>query len=113
MPESASFRQRLWSSLFSDAVNCMTRRRAGRSDAQPLLLRTAAAIVALWGLTGSMAQAQTYTWDPGQTGTATVGGTGTWNTSTTNWFNGTADAAWPNTTGFVANFGGTAGTVSL
>ena len=53
----------------------------------------------------------TLTWAPGHTPTAPSGGTGTWDTTTTNWSNGTADVAWSNAN--AALFGGTAGTVTV
>jgi autotransporter-associated beta strand protein len=46
------------------------------------------------------------------TGTG-LGGTGNWDTSTAFWFNGITDIPWNNAIGDVANFIGTAGTVSL
>ena len=52
-------------------------------------------------------------WDPNGTGGVTLGGTGYWDTSPTNyvWWNGTGDVAW--TAGDVAIFSGTAGTVAV
>jgi autotransporter-associated beta strand protein len=55
--------------------------------------------------TAGPARSQPYTWDPALTGTATGGGSGTWDTTTANWFNGTALVPWPG--GQVAVFGGT------
>ncbi len=52
-------------------------------------------------------------WDPGQTNGTALGGTGTWDTSTADWWNGTADVAWSNTAGADAVFAGTGGTVTL
>lgn len=46
-----------------------------------------------------------------QWGTAGAGGTGTWDATTANWWNGTAQVPW--TDGGTAVFGGTAGTVSV
>lgn len=43
-------------------------------------------------------------------GSAGVGGNGTWDTSTPNWFNGTSNVTWD---GNAAIFGGTAGTVTI
>lgn len=40
-----------------------------------------------------------------------LGDSGTWNTSSLNWWNGTANVAWPN--GGQAIFDGTPGTVSI
>jgi hypothetical protein len=58
------------------------------------------------------AQATSLSWT--SAGTSTLGGTGTWNTSATKWWNGATAAAWSDTTGTsdIANFGGTAGTVT-
>ncbi|MDX2082348.1 MAG: autotransporter-associated beta strand repeat-containing protein [Terrimicrobiaceae bacterium] len=55
--------------------------------------------------------AQTYVWDPNGSGGGT-GGTGTWDTTSLYWDNGTS--SWP-TSGAsnIASFGGTAGTVTL
>ena len=59
-------------------------------------------------------EVQTLYWDPTHTATGTgSGGTGTWDTSIANWFNGSADVAWSNTFFPVAVFAGTAGTVTL
>ena len=55
-------------------------------------------------------------WDSdANAGNGANGGTGTWNTTTTNWFNGASDVAWPNvaTNYDQAILGGTAGTVTL
>ena len=43
----------------------------------------------------------------------TVGGTGTWNTSGQNWWNGTSGVAWSNSGNDTAVFAGTSGTVTL
>ena len=69
----------------------------------------------LWLLAGllacpSPATAQPY-WDPSSSGGTGSGGPGTWNSVNANWFNGTSDTAW--TSGNIANFAGTAGTVTL
>ncbi|MDO6514573.1 autotransporter domain-containing protein [Neptuniibacter sp. 2_MG-2023] len=63
------------------------------------------------------ANAATVYWDGTDTSSgngAPIGGTGTWNTTTTNWTNdaaGTSNQAW--VAGDNANFGGTGGTVTL
>ncbi len=44
-------------------------------------------------------------------GTSGLGGTGTWDSSTTNWWNGTNNVVWPNSG--TAVFAGTAGTVTI
>jgi autotransporter-associated beta strand protein len=67
---------------------------------------------ALLALCPTAARAQTFNWDPTFTGTFTGGGSGIWDTTTANWFNGTADVAWPGA-GNVAVFGGTSGTVTI
>jgi autotransporter-associated beta strand protein len=53
----------------------------------------------------------TLFWDPGQSGGTALGGAGTWDTSSPNWFNGTSDVAWTN--GNTAVFDGTAGNVTV
>ena len=60
----------------------------------------------------SPATAQSY-WDPGLTDSGTGGGgTGTWGTNTlANWYNGSADVAW--TSGSIAYFETSPGTVTL
>jgi autotransporter-associated beta strand protein len=55
----------------------------------------------------------TLYWDPGHTGGTGSGGAGTWDTSSLNWFNGTADVPWNNANGDSAVFAGSAGTVTL
>ena len=73
-----------------------------------------AVIVASFALPA--ANAATLSWDGADaTYNASLGGTGTWDTSLLNWGNGVADAAWTDTTGLfdIASFGGTAGTVTL
>src|SRR5262245_8406451 len=66
--------------------------------------------VALWviALGSAAAHGQTLNWDPTFTATATGGGPGNWDTTTANWFNGTADVAWPGA-GNIAVFGGASG----
>jgi fibronectin-binding autotransporter adhesin len=59
----------------------------------------------------SSVSAQALYWDPGQSSSATAGGSGNWDTSSTFWFNGTSDGPW--TSGDDAWFEGTAGTVTL
>src|SRR5437016_5448488 len=65
-----------------------------------------------------VAQAVTLYWDKdanaannNTTTGAGLGGTGTWDTSSLNWFNGSADAAW--VSGSDAVFWGTLGTATL
>ena len=78
----------------------------------------ALAVGAMFTASGA-AMATTLTWDSsGSKPTAPVDGAGTWNTTGTNWSNGTTDAAWNDSSdsGYTAVFGadnGTAGTVSL
>ncbi len=61
---------------------------------------------------GGYAFAGTLTFDANTTPPATDG-PGTWNTTTTNWYNGTADVAWPNTTDTAAFGAGVAGTYAV
>jgi fibronectin-binding autotransporter adhesin len=74
-------------------------------DRQPRVILVAM-IVAAAALVAGAARAQTLTW--GATG---GGGTGPWDTSTANWFDGSGPVLW--TQGSSAIFGGTAGTVTL
>lgn len=53
------------------------------------LLTCLLAVFSLLGMPGAFA----LTWDPGQDGSGT-GGTGTWNATNANWWNGTSDVAW-------------------
>jgi fibronectin-binding autotransporter adhesin len=59
-------------------------------------------------LLSGVTMAQTLTW-----GTGGAGGSGTWNTSNSNWWNGTSNTTWTSGTGRNAVFQGTSGTVSL
>ena len=61
----------------------------------------------------SNADAASLSWD--QAGSGALGGTGTWDTSNTNWWDGATDGAWATNTitGDTAVFAGTAGTVTL
>lgn len=63
--------------------------------------------------TGLSAQAQPVTWNATSSGTGPVDGRGTWNSSNTNWWNGTSNVAWA--AGSTASFGngGTPGTVTV
>src|SRR5579871_6309846 len=47
------------------------------------------------------ARADVLTWDPGLNGNS--GGAGTWNLSTANWWNGTADVTWKDTSAIGTN----------
>jgi autotransporter-associated beta strand protein len=59
------------------------------------------------------AAAASLSWS--STGNSTLGGTGTWDLSTPNWWNGSSGVVWTDTAGTadIAIFGGTAGTVTL
>src|SRR5205085_437333 len=52
-------------------------------------------------------------WDPAHTGGTGSGGSGNWDTSSLNWFNGTTDVAWNNARNDAAVFAGATGTVSV
>src|SRR3954451_11924847 len=58
------------------------------------------------------APAQQYSWDPTTSNGTALGGPGTWDLGTPNWFDGTKYFKWPNDS--TAGFGGTAskGTVN-
>lgn len=91
-------------------MNTTTSRLQSRSR-----LASASLVLALLASVQSVSAAN-YGWDPGLTPGTPSGGTGTWNTTNTNWSNGASDVAWPS---FVAAnedkaiFGGTAGAVTL
>jgi len=56
------------------------------------------------------------TWDANTGTTGAQDGGGTWDTTTANWWNGTADVVWPNTTSTTATIGaasGAAGTINV
>lgn len=59
------------------------------------------------------ARAASLSWD--QAGGGALGGAGTWDTTSTNWWNGASDVAWSTntTSGDAAVFAGTPGTVTL
>ncbi len=52
-------------------------------------------------------------WDPSHSGGTSLGGTGNWDTTSANWWNGTSDVTWNNSNGDTAVFSGTAGTATL
>jgi autotransporter-associated beta strand protein len=63
-----------------------------------------------------LTQAATYTWDSNaSTGDGITAGSGTWNTSGLNWFDGTTDTTWVNSSSSAnsATFGGDAGTYTI
>src|SRR5579859_5647778 len=62
-------------------------------------------------VTSGTVTAANYYWDPAYTGGTGSGGTATWNSTATNWYNGTSDVNWNNTSA-TATFSGTAGTVT-
>jgi len=62
------------------------------------------------------ARATSVTWDANTGSSGAQDGTGTWNTTNTNFWNGSSDVAWTNSTSNVAVFGagsGAAGTVTV
>lgn len=61
---------------------------------------------------GAPSRADTLTFDADTTPPATDGA-GTWDTATANWYNGTADVAWPNTNDTAAFGAGLAGTYAV
>src|SRR5688500_12135879 len=101
----------------SGAIEQAARNRTARASAK-LLCGISFSALALLALP-STANAQLF-WDGGTANGGNPaananGGTGTWNTTTTNWdtlATGGADAAWVNGAND-ASFGGTAGTVTL
>jgi autotransporter-associated beta strand protein len=84
-------------------------RKSNRSRAHQVIL--AVGIASL--LVAHSASANTLSWDPSSAG-ASGGGAGTWNTSLSNWWTGSSDVPWTDTTGTdTAVFDNTAGTVTL
>ena len=76
----------------------------------------AAATAAVVLAATTTSRAVVLSWNPTANATANTGGTGTWDLNTTaDWYNGTADQTWTDSTGTadIATFGGTAGTVTL
>src|SRR5438445_11524116 len=54
----------------------------------------------------------TLYWDPGHTNGTHLGGSGSWDISSPQWWNGSADVAWKNSDNSTAVFAGNFGTVS-
>jgi autotransporter-associated beta strand protein len=69
-----------------------------------------AAAFAILGVAPHAANAQNLSWSPTAQNS---GGTGTWNTTDLQWFNGTVTQPWDNTAGTSATFGGSPGTVTV
>ncbi len=88
----------------------VARRWACRQGIRRLLLGTTAIVLVVAG--SPEAHGAALQWDANGA-TAGSGGTGTWNTSSALWFNGSTYQAWSNAAGNDAVFGGTAGTVTL
>ncbi len=89
----------------------MLTRHLFRRHSRPLPALAVASFL-LAGLGGAQA-ATNYYWDPTATLGTSGGGTGNWNLTAGNtvWFDGSTDSLWINTN--LANFGGTAGTVTV
>lgn len=60
---------------------------------------------ALLALLSTIASGQTLTWDANTTTTAAQNGSGTWNTTGTNWWDGTSNVSWVNSTSAIADIG--------
>ena len=73
------------------------------------ILSAGAAALLITGLGVSNAAAATLNWDPGLTGTSGSNGSGTWDTSTANWSDGTSDVVWnsADAAGFTTSGSGT------
>ena len=70
--------------------------------------------IVLGCLLPAAAEAVSFEWNPGQSTPTPTGGTGSWDTTLTNWWNGSANVAWPSSgIDNDAVFGGTAGTVTI
>jgi len=93
-----------------------TRKAAGISRSFIAALSRNLALATLAALGLSRAEATNYSWDPGLTAGAAIGGAGTWDLTTANWFDGVAtDVLWPNNISLtdVAVFGGAGGLVTI
>jgi fibronectin-binding autotransporter adhesin len=81
-----------------------------------LMLAVGPVAGAVFGFARHAAAQTTYTWDPTfANASGCSDGTGTWDTSTTSWFNGSTDTAWVNgaTSFAVIGDNGAAGTITL
>jgi len=84
-----------------------------RGIGQRAIKKLAVSLMAVAGLAAAEAQ-NTLNWDPGITGGS--GGSGAWNLTTVDWFNGSADVPWADSLTSPTNtavFDGNAGTVTL
>ncbi len=72
-----------------------------------------AAVALCWVACSAPASAATLTWDPNTTTAGAQDGSGTWNTTDANWFDGANDVVWPNTTDTAVFGAGTIGTYSV
>src|SRR5580658_5119875 len=95
-----------------DGRNARLSRTKGFRRSAVLVLAAGPAAAMLFPV--SKAAAQTLVWDPAQTGPGTgvpADGAGTWDTSSSNWYNATpptaggSDVAWNNSSGDTAQFG--------
>ncbi|WP_025039889.1 autotransporter domain-containing protein [Nitrosospira briensis] len=77
-----------------------------------LHIRLAATLLAMPALVQTAYGEQDLTWDANDAAAGT-GGSGTWDTSSSNWLNGTGSQPWQNSAFDNAIFGGTSGTVTL
>ena len=92
-----------------------------QSTNSPSLSSVCLLLLALFtGIFSAQTRAATFYWDADADATGNLvdgtnlGGTGTWDTITANWWDGVStDAAWPNSLLDTAVFSGTAGTVTL
>ncbi|XHR30572.1 MAG: autotransporter-associated beta strand repeat-containing protein [Chthoniobacteraceae bacterium] len=82
----------------------------------PIRIRIGIAALSMALVMPPLTQAATYTWDSNaSTGDGITAGSGAWNTSGLNWYNGTTDTTWVNSSSSAnsATFGGTDGTYTL
>jgi autotransporter-associated beta strand protein len=89
--------------------------KANESVQQYKLMRNSKIVLGALGsiFLSTALQAATLFWDPTSSGGASLGGTGTWDSSSTDWFNGTADLIWNNSNGDDAVFTDFSGTVTV
>ncbi len=82
------------------------RKPQSRRTKHAALLRVATAVALLDGISATMASASTLTWDSdAMPGNGVTDGSGTWDTSTLQWYSGSSDSAWNNSNNDTAVFG--------
>ena len=97
-----------------NSTNRCTRAADSKSGLGKLEIARAAILFVAAILIASVTSAANFTWDSsGANPAAPVDGSGTWNTTTADWSNGTTDTAWSSGNTAVIGDGDTAGTITL